>query len=128
MRRGIIASLFTMAVGVSACAYYNDHAHASPGGFGLYRYQGGAYAGIEPAAHFTGTGAELLDPWLASTREGRRLVSTRFDARRDGRISAETAHHANLRFGRYADTDRDLQLTDEEIRRALMAAGRSAAF
>lgn len=123
MRRGIIAVLFTSALGVASCAYYDDYAVAHAGGYGPYAYGGQAYGHYDGPAFFTGSGAPVLDPWLAETPEGRRFVSTRFDARRDGRISAETAHHANIWFRRYADANRDMQLTDEEIRIALVQAG-----
>lgn len=128
MRRGIIAALFTAAVGVSACSIYDDYALASSARFGGYGYAGQAYAGASAPAAFTGDGADRLDPWLTATPEGRRLVSTRFDARRDGRIGAETAEIANGWFRRHADADRDMRLTDAEIRVALAQAGQSAAM
>jgi hypothetical protein len=125
MRRGIIATLFTAALGVTSCAYYDDYAQAAPAGYGPYGYHGRAYGHHQGPASFTGEGAALLDPWLAETPEGRRFVGTRFDARADGRISAEAARHANIWFRRYADTNRDMTLTDEEIRLALTQAGRT---
>jgi hypothetical protein len=129
MRRGIIACLFVAAVGVNACAVYDDYAVAHAGaGYGPYGYQGRAYGHYNGPAFFTGSGAAALDPWLAETPEGRQFVSTRFDARRDGRISAETAHHANIWFRRYADVNRDMKLTDQEIRLALTQAGGGASF
>jgi hypothetical protein len=128
MRRDVIAILFTAALGVTACSAYGDYAVANPGGYGPYGYGGRAYGHYDGPAYFTGSGAAALDPWLAETPEGRRFVSARFDARRDGRISAETAHHANIWFRRYADGNRDKQLTDEEIRLALVQAGGSASF
>jgi len=128
MRRGVIAVLFTTALGVSACAYYDEYAMAAPRGYGPYGYQGAAYGPSGGPAYFTGSGAAVLDPWLADTPEGRQFVGTRFDARRDGRISAEAAHQANIWFRRYADVNRDMQLTDEEIRLALVQASGAARF
>lgn len=130
MRRAIIAALFTAAVGVSACAYYDDYAHGYRGHvYGDYRYDGQSYAGWSRAPDaFAGSGAPLLDPWLAQTKEGRALVSRGFDEGRPGQISAETAHRANAWFRRYADQDRDMRLTDQEIRLALVQAGGGAPF
>jgi hypothetical protein len=127
MRRAIIAALFTAAVGVSACAYYDDYGYGYHGHrYGDYRYDGERFAGWSRAPDaFSGGGAALLDPWLAQTKEGRTVVSLGFDEGRRGHISAETAHRANAWFRRYADQDRDLRLTDQEIRLALVqAAGR----
>jgi hypothetical protein len=123
MRRGIIAALFITAVGVTACAYYDDYALAASGRYAPYGYDGAIYAGYHGPTHFTGDGAAVLDPWLAHTAEGRRLVSSRFDASRDGRIGDETARLANAWFRRQADADRDMRLTDKEIRLALARAG-----
>jgi hypothetical protein len=117
--------LFMAAVGVSACAYYNESPYGYHGHrYGDYRYSGQHYAGWSRSPEgFAGSGADLLDPWLAQTREGRTVVGLGFDEGRRGRISAETAHRANAWFRRYADQDRDMRLTDQEIRIALVQAG-----
>lgn len=113
MRRGMIISLLAVALGVTSCAYYDDYAHQR--GYGDYRYEGRQFARSD--------GGSVLDPWLAQTPEGRDIVSTGFAA---GPLSADVAHRANIWFRRYADTDRDLRLTDEEIRIALVQVARPA--
>lgn len=126
MRGPIITALFTVAVGVSACAVYDDYAYGRGyhgHRYGEYRYDGRDYMGWSRAPEqFTGGGAPLLDPWLVQTKEGRAVVSTGFEEARRGRISTETAHRANSWFRRYADQDGDMRLTDQEIRIALAQA------
>lgn len=57
-----------------------------------------------------------LDPWLEETREGQEIV-----ARSLGQgYHPEAVRDLNIRFRRFADTDRDLRLTDREIRTALV--------
>ncbi len=130
MRRPVIALLFTAALGVSACAYYDDYGYGQGYGYnghryGDYRYDGREYAGWsrESRDHFTGNGAALLDPWLVQTKEGRTVVAAGPDQGRPRLVSADTAHRANAWFRRYADRDRNLQLTDPEIRAALVQVG-----
>ena len=118
MRARTIMGLLTLALGVSACAYYDDYGHA--GGYGGYRYDGDSYErGLGAGDGFGGRGGPILDPWLVETPEGRQVVLLGFDENGNGRISEETAHRANVWFRRYADSDRDMRLTDEEIRIAL---------
>ena len=126
MRRRAITGLLVLALGVSACAYYDDYGYGPYGGpvYGDYRYQGGGWQGSRWADGFGGRGGPILDPWLATTAEGRTIVTLGFDDNDNGRISEETAHRANVWFRRYADTDRDMRLTDEEIRIALAQASR----
>ena len=128
MRRRTITSLLGLALSVSACAYYDDYGHSGgPAGYGGYRYDGDDYAPGRWAGSgsgFGGRGAPILDPWLVHTAEGRDVVLLGFDDNDNGRISEETAHRANVWFRRYADTDRDMRLTDEEIRIALVQASR----
>jgi hypothetical protein len=109
MRCGLIISLLALAVGVTSCAHYEDYGYGR--GYGDYRYEGRQFASRD--------GGMVLDPWLAHTPEGRDIVATGFSA---GPISADRAHRANIWFRRYADTDRNLRLTDEEIRVALVQA------
>ncbi len=126
MRRHGITILLTLALGVSACAYYDDYSHGygPPGGarFGEYVYHGSAYdrnGWDEAAMRLQGPGADRLDPWLALTSEGRDILARGFNAGAGGYISDEMAERANVWFRRYADHDRDMRLTDEEIRTAL---------
>lgn len=122
MKRGAITALFAIATGVTACAYYDDYALGGPGwsghSYGEYVYEG---------PRFAGTTRDLLDPWLGLTAEGRRVVGLGFDPRGDGRISEQNARRANAWFRRFADHDRDLRLTDVEIRAALDHALRTVA-
>ncbi len=68
--------------------------------------------------------ADRLDPWLVHTEEGRRIVRWGFDSDDDGRLREDTTFRANAWFRRYADTNRDMRLTDEEIRLGLVQASR----
>ena len=92
---------------------------AHGGGYGPDRYEGSAWAARRGRSPLRGPGADVLDPWLAETDEGRALVRTGWRDARDGRIGRETAHRANVWFRRHADADRDMCLTDDEIRNAL---------
>ena len=111
MNRGMIISLLALALGVTSCAYYEDYELQR--GYGDYRYEGRQFGRRD--------GGSVLDPWLANTSEGRNIVATGFS---NGPLTAEMASRANSWFRRYADTDRDLRLTDEEIRVALVQAAR----
>ena len=73
---------------------------------------------------FGGSGGDRLDPWLACTPEGQGIVRRGFDSDQDRRVSARTAERANIWFRRHADTNRDLRLTDPEVRAALVNAER----
>lgn len=117
MRRHTILGLLTLALGVSSCAYYDGLGYG-PRGLGGY-----AYAGDD----FTG-GGEMLDPWLANTPEGLTIVTQGFAHESGGRISAEAAGRANVWFRRYADTNHDLRLTDEEIRIALVQGAKGRPY
>ena len=63
-----------------------------------------------------GPGVAILDPWLAETREGVAIVTLGFSDAAEGEVSEDVAHRANIWFRRYADSDRDMRITDEEIR------------
>lgn len=108
MRRGWLSLAAGMAVlGLSACAtWYDDYGYD----YGDYRYHGEDYSGS----------GDILDPWLADTDEGRAIVALGFA----GATDPATAHRANIWFRRYADSDRDMRLTDPEIRLALVQASR----
>ncbi|HYE28813.1 MAG TPA: hypothetical protein VD887_12105 [Allosphingosinicella sp.] len=98
---------------LAGCATYDDY------GSGRYRYEGSAWAERRGGGGLTGPGVDILDPWLAETPEGRQIVRTGWPGARGGRIDERTAERANVWFRRHADVDRDLCLTDLEIRSAL---------
>ena len=111
--------------GLSACAYYDDYGYGyNPARYGDYLYSGSDYGYPGDPGWVGGSGGDLLDPWLALTQEGREIVALGFDGDDDARITEETAWRANSWFRRYADTDDDLRLTDEEIRLALVQGSR----
>ena len=130
MRRRTLLTMFGL-VGLSACAWGYDDYYNAPG------WQAGpppAYGGREWVApramrapyegELSGPGVAQLDDWLKETPEGRSIVTLGFTDAARGRISVETADRANLWFRHYADSDRDMILTDPEIRTALVAASR----
>lgn len=130
-KRGTVA-LAAVAAAVAGCAdgygygaapdWYGPQAY-----HGDYDYQGRDYDygdADQSQNPFRGAGAPLLDPWLALTPEGRQVIAMGFRSR-DGVISEEVADRANIWFRRYADTNRDLALTDEEIRIGLAQASQS---
>lgn len=110
-------ALAAAAAALGGCTTYDDYDDYGGGG---YRYEGDAY-GRHGGGPFRGPGARLLDPWLAETEEGWEIVRERVRGRR-GWISERQAERLNAWFRRYADTDRDLCLTDPEIRIALVTA------
>ncbi len=127
MRRSAIVALLALALGVTSCAYYDEYAGGRGGRYGDYRYDGGAWDGDrwdEAAMRLHGPGARMLDPWLALTGEGRDILALGFRAGANGFVSAEMADRANIWFRRHADTNRDMRLTDPEIRIALVNAVR----
>ena len=124
MRSLAIGALFTAALTMAACANYYDE-YGARGGYGGYDYVGGDYQRIgNDCGFFRGKGGEALDPWLACTREGQDFVRGRFDTDEDRRIGRRGADRANIWFRRHADTNRDMRLTDPEIRAALVNAAR----
>lgn len=118
MRIMLVAALALGATLASGCAY--DRYAYGPPAYGDYAYAGEEYS----QDSFGGPGAERLDPWLADTEEGRSIVRLGFEAATEGTIDPATADRANIWFRRYADTDHDLRLTDEEIKVALIQASR----
>ena len=127
MRKATIGALFAAAIGAAACTTYDDYGRrdAPHGG---YDYVGSDYDRIgNGCGFFRGSGGDLLDPWLACTREGQGIVRRMFDRGENRRISAATADRANIWFRRHADTDRDMRLTDPEVRAALVNNERHAA-
>lgn len=131
------------ALTLSACAtYYDDYHHGygdpyyGPQGadyaMGDYAYDGEDYAydyaGALPDEGLEGPGVELLDPWLRHTVEGRHIVALGFRDAGHGYVDEDVAHRANIWFRRYADSDRDMRLTDPEIRIALVQAARDHGY
>ncbi len=114
-------SLLAVMASLSACSWGYDGDYGHDG----YAYRGDAWAGDERRPHrgeLTGPGVEVLDDWLKETAEGRAIVTLGFRDAGNGEVSEDVAHRANIWFRRYADGDRDMILTDPEIRTALVAA------
>ena len=109
------------ASALAGCATYDGYGRHDGSGYdyGRYRYEGSAWAGPRGRGGLRGPGVDILDPWLAGTEEGRRMVRAGWRSAARGRVDEATAERANRWFRRYADANRDLCLTDEEIRRAL---------
>jgi hypothetical protein len=107
MRAAAIMTLFATALGV---------------GNAVGPVVGPPPTGDEAMAEHAGEGAggDLLDPWLACTREGQKLVRDRYDRDEDRVLTEATAEEANIWFRRYADQNRDMRLTDQEIKAALV--------
>ena len=121
MRKSSVALLAVVAA-LAACSTYDDGY-----GRGGYQYSGSDYDRLgNDCGTFGGSGGELLDPWLACTGEGEDLVRAKFDRDHDGRIGRKTADRANVWFRRHADTDRNMRLTDPEIKAALVTHVRHA--
>ena len=115
MRKSSVA-LLVATVALAGCATDHDRY-----GRGDYRYSGSDYERLgNDCGSFRGSGGALLDPWLACTGEGEDLVRAMFDGDHDGRIGRKTADRANIWFRRHADTDRNMRLTDPEIKAALV--------
>ncbi len=124
MRRALLAtSIAGMVLGLAACAH--DDFHDAPGyaPYGAYAYAGQAWADRRPyQGELRGPGVAMLDPWLRETAEGRAIVTLGFHAAAEGHVSEAIADRANIWFRHYADGDRDMRITDPEIRTALVAA------
>jgi hypothetical protein len=128
--------LITLALaGLSACSWGYDGDYGAPDHVRVgflsepdgYAYRGRAWAPPRQtrmpfAGELAGPGLAILDDWLKETPEGRALVTLGFSDAGRGMVSEDTAHRANIWFRRYADQDRDMTLTDVEIRTALVAA------
>jgi len=130
MRRRTLLTFLGLA-GLSACAWGYDDYYDAPGWQTAPRpaYHGREWAGPRPMrapfeGALTGPGLAQLDDWLKDTSEGRAIVTLGFSDAANGVISEETADRANIWFRRYADTNRDMTITDPEIRTALVAASR----
>ena len=121
MRTAMMAALLAATLGLAACETYDEDMGPGPG-FGGYRYVGQDYQRLgNDCPAFGGRGGAMLDPWLACTREGQEFVRYRYGPRSD-RITPAMADELNIWFRRHADTNRDMCLTDPEIRIALVNA------
>ena len=107
MRRAAVTLLCLLAA--SACAH--DPYRYGHGGYDDdYGYQGDTWSGHDMDELFQ------LDPWLEDTREGNVIVSRTLGQA----YHPEAIRDLNIRFRHFADTNRDLRLTDYEIRLALV--------
>jgi hypothetical protein len=131
MRRRNLLTLLALAA-ISACAWGYDEDHYATGwtiAAPMPAYRGQAWAARPPMrmpyqGPLTGPGVAQLDEWLKDTPEGRAIVTLGFRDAARGVISEATADRANIWFRLYADTNRDMVLTDPEIRIALVTASR----
>jgi hypothetical protein len=129
MRRRTLLTMLGLAA-LSACAWGYDDYYYDPRWAAAQpppSYRGRAWAGARPErapflGRLVGPGLAQLDDWLKDTQEGRAIVTLGFGDAANGAISEETADRANIWFRHYADTNRDMILTDPEIRTALVAA------
>lgn len=129
MRRALWGLL--ALAGITACSWgYDEHYYGDYGGGPSsgprISYRGSAWGSRRApfAGPLTGPGVAQLDDWLKETLEGRAIVTLGFRDAARGLISVATADRANIWFRHYADTNRDMVLTDAEIRTALVAAAR----
>ena len=113
MRRSVCLILLA-ALGLSACTH---DSHRGRHRIGFISEPRQPYEGA-----LRGPGLAILDDWLKDTREGRIVVTMGFAEAHQGDVSEDVAHRVNVWFRRYADRDRDMILTDPEIRTALVAA------
>lgn len=115
MAKGAKAALLLLAM-LGGCTYHGSRPDLA--------YDGSQWAGPRPMSggDLHGPGLEILDPWLRETVEGRTIVTLGFRDSALGFVSEDVAHRANIWFRRYADHDRDMKITDAEIRTALVAA------
>ena len=104
----LFAAPLLCLLAVSACAY--DRYRYADRGYDDYGYAGEEWADRELDDLFS------LDPWLEDTREGQVIVGRSLGQA----YHPEAIRDLNIRFRRFADTDRDLRLTDYEIRLALV--------
>lgn len=113
MRTLLLATFGAAALALGGCAHPIEHA-----------YSGADWEGErhDPEDELEGPGVEILDRWLAETAEGRTIVTLGFRDAAEGQVSEDVAHRANVWFRRYADSNRDMRITDDEIRVALVAA------
>lgn len=111
MRPTAFAALALLSLG--ACTHYDrygyDRYDRPNGGYGYYD--------DEWADRWGGDDLDRLDPWLEDTEEGREIVHRQLGPRPWGEVSVRDL---NVSFRRTADSNRDMRLTDGEIRLALV--------
>lgn len=109
MRPTAFAALALLAL--AACTTYDRYGHDRP------HHRGGwDYRDDEWADRWGGDDLDRLDPWLEDTEEGREIVHRQLGPRPWGGVSVRDL---NISFRRSADANRDMRLTDGEIRLAL---------
>ena len=108
MRRIAVPLICLLAV--SACTHRDRYGYGPPDGPDGYGYNGDEWSGRDMDDLFR------LDPWLEDTREGQTIVANNLGQR----FHPEAVRELNIRFRQFADTDRDMRLTDPEIRIALV--------
>ena len=113
MRTILFLTLSAKALVTSGCAGRLERAYA---GERLGRESG------RRSMNSTARASPSLIPGSPETREGVTMVSLGFRDAAEGEVSEDVAHRANIWFRRYADSNRDMRITDDEIRIALVAA------
>src|SRR5438874_1986552 len=99
MRRGTMAALLAAALGVTGCETLDEGAGPGPA-YGNYTYQGRDYQRLgNDCPAFSGPGAQMLDPWLACTREGQDFVRYRYGPDSE-RLTGAMADQLNIWFRR----------------------------
>ena len=111
MRPTALAALTLLTLG--ACTHYDRY---GDGGYDRPHRGGYGYHDEEWADRWGGDDLDRLDPWLEDTDEGREIVRRQLGPRPWGGVSVRDL---NISFRRSADANRDMRLTDGEIRLAL---------
>ena len=109
MRPTAFAALAFLAL--AACTTYDRYGYDGPHHRGGWDYDDREWSG-----RWGGDGLDRLDPWLEDTEEGREIVHRQLGPRPWGAVSVRDL---NISFRRSADANRDMRLTDGEIRLAL---------
>ena len=122
MRLNLALGALAAAALLAGCATYGARDGGDDSAY--YRYDGSQWRARHGNGPLSGPGVDRLDPWLAETEEGSVILRAGWRSARRGFVDPRTAERANIWFRRYADSDRDLCLTDAEIRSALVSAAR----
>ncbi len=121
---GLAMASCLLAAGCAYNGYYDDYGYERDGYYdrdynGGDGYRGDGDYGRRSPSDFRFHSRDDLDPWLNDTEWGRRFVRDNFRVRRNA-MSRREAIRANISFRRWADTDHDYRLTDDEVRTALV--------